>query len=279
MAETVPTVVRVHLAHAVVQAVADGCGADILHVKGPALDSRVVANRRGSSDADVLVRPSHVPALLRALESRGWQPRASFATGSPFEHAASLWHDHLGWLDVHRFFPGVEADPATAFEVLWRDSTTTTIAHRSCRVPSLVAQRLLLLVHAARSQRPDDIEGAWAVERDEIEALARTLRAEVALAAATGHLDDYAGQRSYRLWRHFSTGSSSRLDEWRARVTAAPTRRAAARLLVRALLVNTDHLALRLGRRPTAREIAAEYVHRARAGWREVRAMLRRRRP
>ena len=33
--------------------------------------------------------------------------RARFATGSVFEHAATLWHVHWGYVDVHRAFPGV----------------------------------------------------------------------------------------------------------------------------------------------------------------------------
>ncbi len=278
MDDQVPTSVRVHLAHAVVQAVADECGADILHVKGPAIDPRVSDRPRSSTDADVLVRPAHVAAYLTALQRRGWDVRAHFDTGSAFEHAASLWHDRLGWVDVHRHFPGIELDPGEAFEVLWQDSAPATIAHRPCRVPSLDAQRLVLLIHAARSLRPLDVAAAWSTGRDGTLALARRLRAEVALAAATGHLDDYADHPSYELWRHFSTGDVSRLAEWRARLKAAPTRRAAVRLVFKALAVNTDHLAMRLGRRPSVREVAGEYVLRARRGLREGLALVRRRR-
>ncbi|HOB05191.1 MAG TPA: 2-nitropropane dioxygenase [Propionibacteriaceae bacterium] len=278
MDDHVPTIVRVHLAHAVVQGVADDCGADILHVKGPAVDPRVSDRRRPSTDADVVVRPAHVKALMAGLAARGWDTRTTFSTGSAFEHAASLWHDQLGWVDVHRFFPGFELDAAEAFDVLWRDSSPATIAHRPCRVPSLDAQRLLLLVHAARSHRPLDVEAAWGSNRDATMALARVLRAEVALAAATGSLDDYADEPTYQLWRHFSTGGTSRLAEWRARIKAAPTKRAAALLAARALLVNTDHLAMRLGHRPTRREVVDEYGQRIRAAVREGVALVRRRR-
>jgi hypothetical protein len=205
MHDDVPTVVRVHLAHAVVQAVADECGADILHVKGPAVDRRVVENRPTSTDADVVVRPRHVKALLAALDRHGWELRTSFASGSAFEHAASLWHDRLGWVDVHRYFPGIELDASEAFEILWRDSSPASIAHRACRVPSLDAQRLILLLHAARSVRPNDVASAWGTDRDSTMELARVLRAEVALAAVTGRLEDYADEPTYQLWRHFST--------------------------------------------------------------------------
>ncbi len=261
--------VRVHLAHAVVQAVADDCGADILHVKGPAIDPRISAQRRTSTDADVIVRPAHVMTYLATLQERGWELRTSFQTGSAFEHAASLWHQQLGWVDVHRQFPGIEVDPAEAFDILWRDSAPASIAHRACRVPGLDAQRLILLIHAARSHRPRDVEAAWSAERAGIKELARELRAEVALAAVTGNLDDFADRPTYLLWRHFSSGSGSRLDEWRARLKAAPSRRAALRLVFRALEVNTDHLAMRLGHQPSRAEVAQEYVKRARVAARE----------
>lgn len=276
MAEPVPGFVRVQLAHAVVQAVADACGADLLHVKGPAIDPRITDRARASSDADVIVRPRHVAPLLAALQRGGWQVKASFATGSAFQHAASLWHDHLGWVDVHRHFPGIEVDAGNAFEVLWRDSLPAMIAHRPCRVPGIDAQRLLLLLHAARSHRPDDVTAAWSTGREATTALARRLRAEVALAAATGSLEDYADAPTYDLWRHFSTGNTSRLDEWSARLKAAPTRLAAVRVAFWALAVNTDHLALRLGHRPTTGEIAAEYVARLRLALREAWAYARR---
>lgn len=51
----------------------------------------------------------------------GWSTVTTFETGSAFEHAASLWHTALGWVDVHRIFPGITADPDAAFDELWRD--------------------------------------------------------------------------------------------------------------------------------------------------------------
>mgnify|MGYP003374684041 CR=1 FL=1 len=37
--QDIPVLLRVRLAHAVVQAIADECGADLLHIKGPAVDA------------------------------------------------------------------------------------------------------------------------------------------------------------------------------------------------------------------------------------------------
>ncbi len=72
------------------------------------------------------------------------------------------------------------------------------------------------------------------------------------------------------MWKVVGEGGS-RSEEWWARIRAAPTFADAARLVARAPLVNVEHLAILLGRRPTRREIAAEFLARpARAlgdGW------------
>lgn len=163
----VPVALRVHLAHATVQAVADACGAHLLHIKGPATDPSLRPESggvdeagaflhppRASTDADVLVRPDEVTRFVRALTEHGWRILASFRTGSAFEHAATLWHDELGFVDVHRHFPGIERDPWDAFDLMWRSRHSVQIAHRTCSVPSVEHQRLLLLLHAARTGGP-----------------------------------------------------------------------------------------------------------------------------
>lgn len=285
-----PVAVRVHFAHAAVQAIADAVGADLLHVKGPAIDPSlrppvggeavprraaggVPAEPRLSTDADVLVRPGHAPRLLAALRRHGWAVRTRFETGSAFEHAATLWHEQLGYVDVHRWFPGIELPPDEGFAWLWQHRQRSTIAHRECPVPSVDAQRLLLILHGARSGGLDhpDVVLLWALaapaEREHLRGLAADLHAEVALAAATGDLDAYADHPSHDLWQSFAEPSDAgRLGEWRARLKAAPTLAARVRVLARALLVNTDHLAMRLQRRPTRAEVLAEYLRRSRAG-------------
>lgn len=286
----IPVALRVHLAHAAVQAIAEECGAELLHVKGPAVDP-VLLRRSGdpiapsdggplplrlSTDADVLVRPPHLSRFLAALRRHGWVDRTRFHTGSAFEHAACLWHDDLGWVDVHRSFPGLQRDPAASFDALWRDRHPFAIAGRPCPVPSLDAQRLLLLLHAARSggSNAADVDALWTAatdaERRRTEALAGVHGAEVPLAAVTGRLADYADRRDHDLWRRYSSGETGRLTEWHARLKAARNPLAATRVAVSALFVNTDHLALRLGRPPTRREVAAEDSHRARRAAREV---------
>lgn len=286
----VPVALRVHLAHATVQAVADACGAQLLHIKGPATDPSLRPGSggvdeggaplhppRASTDADVLVRPDEVTRFVRALTEHGWRILASFRTGSAFEHAATLWHDELGFVDVHRHFPGIERDPWDAFDLMWRSRHSVEIAHRACSVPSVEHQRLLLLLHAARTGGPTSpmAQALWAEAaepvRQNVRQVAGLMHAEVALAAATGDLDDFAEHPSYALWRAYSTGDKvDRLTEWRARLLAAPTLLARLGLLGRALLVNRDHLAMSLLREPTTAEVAAEYLHRIRRGASEL---------
>ena len=262
-----PIGARVHLAHAVVQKLADDRGIDLLHLKGPAVLPGLRAAGRQSSDVDVLVRPSHLHLLVTALESVGWEQRTDFATGSVFAHAANWWHDGWGWVDVHVSWPGVTIDAETAFDILSRDSVVHPVAHRDCPVPSRTAQRLVLVLHAARSGGTADVEDAWTAadsdEQAEVRRLTAELGAEVALAAGIGELDLHRGAPTYALWHQFVHGGS-RLDEWRARLTAAPGARAKAELLTSALRVNRDHLRMELGHTPTRQEVRARQLRRLR---------------
>jgi hypothetical protein len=253
-----PIAARVHLAHAVVQKLADDRGIDLLHLKGPAVLPGLRAEGRHSSDVDVLVRPSHLARLAAALEWVGWEKRTDFATGSVFAHAANWWHDDWGWVDVHVHWPGVMIDAEQAFDVFARTSQLLPIAHRDCLVPGRTAQRLILVLHSARSGGTSDVDHAWFAadpgEQDEVRKLAVELDAEVALAAGIGELELHRHHPTYRLWRHFLEGGS-RADEWWARMAAATGLRAKARLATAALRVNRDHLRMELGRPPTREEV------------------------
>lgn len=262
-----PVAARVHLAHAVVQKLADDRGIDLLHLKGPAVVPGLRTAGHQSSDVDVLVRPSHLSRLVTALESVGWEQRTDFATGSVFAHAANWWHDSWGWVDVHVSWPGVTIDAEEAFDVLSRDSVRHPIAHRECPVPSRTAQRLVLVLHAARSGGVDDVDDAWTAAdppaREDVRRLTAELGAEVALAAGIGELELHRGAPTYALWHHFVYGGS-RFDEWRARLAAAPDARAKVHLLTSALRVNRDHLRMELGRTPTRRDVRARQARRIR---------------
>ena len=306
-----PPAVGIRFAHASLQALAEDHGIDLLHIKGPAVDDSLLAVHesagsspddptaadalgapspgvaRRSIDADVLVRPAHVDALLAAMQRHGWTMKYRFEDGSAFEHAATMVHPVLAPVDVHRRFPGLGVDVDAAFDRLWGERHVTDIAGMPCPVPSVTAQRLVLIVHAARGGSLDhpDILRSWTTasqaERGAVQSLASDLGAEVALAAGTGRLDEYAGARGYELWLALSSGERSLVRMWVARVRAAPTRRAALRTAVRLLVPNPHRMETTLGRRPTARELSRAYVGRARWGMREIRSSVRagRRRP
>lgn len=268
-AVTVPLTVRMELCHAALQHLADEVGADVLHIKGLAADPPW-RSAGGGSDADVLVRPSHVRRLLAAVEAAGWQRRSRFHTGSPFGHAQTYWHDHLGYADVHRFFPGMGQDEPT-FEALWADRAVVELAGVPCPVPSQAAQALVLILNETRNGSPRPWPQALrdpALAAD-VRALVPRVRAEVAHAAAAGELERVRHHREHDLWHAITTGSG-RVQEWRARVKAQPTLTGKVATVLRAPLVNTEHLANTRGRPPSRVEVAVEFVDRVRRGIREV---------
>lgn len=208
---------------------------DSLHIKGPSVHSSLspnVANDepggvgvRKSMDADILIRPSNVSSFFAALKAHAWRVSVPFEDGSSFEHAATWVHPYVAPLDVHRGFPGIGIEPEAAFERLWRDRITHEIAGIECWVPSIAAQRLILLLNAARGgSSHSDVETAWEAanetQRQAVRDLARELDAEVALAAAISELDRYTDRREHDLWLLLSTHSGTPVQLWRARVKA-----------------------------------------------------------
>jgi len=292
---SIPLVVRTRLAHATLQAVADACGADILHIKGAAVDASLRPARKNASagasaeeraiprvsaDADVLVRPAHLENFIAALRRYGWRTLLNFDTGGGADHSAVFWHEELCEADVHRSFPGIRLRPDLAFERLWLDRGTQVIAHRPCTVPSVDAQRLVLLVHAARNRygRECDVHYAWTdatvEEKERVCALARELHAEVALAAATGRLEEYADRPEYELWRLWNTSGARKYEFWRARIKAARDRGERIRVVANPLKLKVDVMKLQLGRNPTRREILRSYSGRLRDDLLDVRMLI-----
>jgi hypothetical protein len=274
-AASVPLEVRVGFAHAAVQWLADRCGADVLHVKGAALDPDLVPGR-SYSDADVLVRPTHLRQLLEQLRAHGWELINSFAYGSSFEHSATLRHRDFGLLDLHRVFPGTGPTPDIAFETLWAEHTTAVLGGVDCAVPTRHAQIALLLLHAARGgsdpKAAHDVEAVWTSAGEEQRAHAvdwvRRLDAGLAFSVITGTLDDHRGHPAYDLWRVAARGGT-RLEEWRARVRAAQGVRGKLAVAGRSVLVNVEHLTLVRGRPVSRREVATEFFARPMRGLRE----------
>jgi hypothetical protein len=284
-----PWSVGIRFSHAVLQTLADDHGVDLLHIKGPATDESLGGATRRSIDADVLVRPSHVEALIAAMHEHGWRTQYLFEDGSAFEHASTLVHPFLAPVDVHRRFPGIDGDPVTAFERLWAQRHDTDLAGMPCAVPSVDAQRLILILHATRAGalHHADIQRSWKEateeQRERVTALAGEIGARLALAAGTGRLHEHVGERGYDLWLALSSGETSPSRLWLARVGAAGTRRAALRTGLRLVVPNRHRMTTTLGRPPSARELAAAYASSARRGLREVALLVRaareRRRP
>lgn len=272
----IPLDVRVRLGHAAIQQLATEHGVDLLHVKGYGLDRRLAYPGRHSSDADVLVRPGDVARLLEACALMGYRTDSRFPTGSPFEHSTTLWHHLWGYLDVHRHYPGIGLPPEQAFDHLWADRTSTRIAGVECATPSLAAQVAILVMHAGRNptegQPTTDVEHAWRRAdsdlRAEVARWVEEAHAQVAFAAGSGRLSSLPPSVEKDLWE--AVTQDSRVHEWRARIAAAPDLRSRASLITRAPLVNTDHLAHQLGRRPTRGDVARAFVDRARQALAEL---------
>lgn len=225
----IPIQLRVHLAHAVVQAIADDAHVDILHIKGPAAEA--VRGDRHSTDADVLVRPEQAERFFEALSEHGWGEVTRLVSGGLFEHSANCYHPQLGQLDVHVRFPGILIPAPDAFAAMWQEQDEVQIAHVTCSVPSLTHHRLLLLMHAARNlgDRDEEAQNLWSAltpeDQGEVWGSARLLKAEVALAAAVGGLDEFKDRPDYTFWAM----SSAQIDtppgpiRFIAKLRAAPS--------------------------------------------------------
>ena len=280
--DEVPRQTRLQLAHAALQVVAQRSGVDVLHIKGEALDADVRWPGRQSTDADILVRPRQVATMLRALSQSGWSQVAGFASSSAFEHSATLTHPVWGYADVHRRYPGFTVSDDDGFDQLWRAKREWHCAGTSCAVPDLAGQRLVILLHAARShastRRDWDIARAWtdvsSQDQAQVTTLAGSLGAHVGLAAATGTLDDWADAPEHDLWHVLSAGGT-RVDEWRARIKATPRVRAKARLVLRVALVNVEHLTMVRGTKPSPAAVVVEFFARPARGAREELRRLR----
>jgi hypothetical protein len=278
----VPLEVRLRFGRAAVQVVADRLGVEILHIKGDAVDPSLREHQTGT-DVDILVRPADVARLDAAIRREGWQLYSSFAYGSPFGHAQTYLHESWGYLDLHRWFPGIRIDPGSAFDVLDRNGTVIDEVGIGCRVPGVDAQAVLLILNAARAagHRKGEVAAIWEQaspeDRQRYLRLADELDARVALAAATGDLERYRGRREYALWKSISEGGS-RAAEWWGRIRAASSAREAAGLLIQAPRVNVEQLRYELGREPTRRDVFGEFWRRQGRAIAEVGEWMRRRR-
>lgn len=254
---------RIQLAHALIEWLSGEAGIDLLHIKGYAANRSLYTPGRSSSDADVLVRPAQAGRLAQTLLAHGWEVTTTFESGSVFRHAMTLWNEKWGHVDIHRSFPGIGLGPDDFFDLLWASHGTSLIAGRQCRVPSPEHQALLIVLHAARDpQRGAADVGsvreavgpqAWA----ELEHTARKLGAGVSWAAATGRLDEWQRHPEHDVWEVISRGGS-RVELFRARWRASRGVTERFELLRSLVVVNRDHLRMKLLREPRPSDYAEE---------------------
>lgn len=270
-----PLSVRLHFGRAAVQIIAENAGVDLLHIKGDAVDPIVRPFARVGSDVDVMVHPSQVVAFDDSLRQNGWSIYSTFELGSPFQHAQTYHHPLWGYLDVHRLFPGIGLAPDDAFARLWRERSQLDFAGVSCPVPSIAAQSAILVLNAARAGAgaSEDVQRLWTDSpRDRLSALEAeidALDAHLACDAALGGLERHKGERDYALWRAVSRGGT-RAEEWRGRLMAQPTLARKISIVVRAPMVNVEHLGHQLGHAPSRPEIMREFIARPLRGVREL---------
>lgn len=259
---------RVRLGHARIAHLMEQAGLRGLHVKGYAAEPGVYPPHRTSSDVDLLVHPDDAAATARLLAAHGWAPVADFSEGSIFQHAATLWHDHLGYVDVHRLFPGLGDSPGESFDALWAEHGTRVIAGHAVAVPSPAHQRLVVIVHAARDPyrggrdvghiREDLSPEQWDALRQE----ARRLRAAAAWHVSTGEEAQGMDAHDLSLFTALQDHESG-LDLFRTRWRSAGSARERAALVARTVPVNRPHLQMRLRREPTRADLWREQRGRA----------------
>ena len=143
----------VFLGHALVARVAESLGIRVFFIKGPASVIQGLRLPKVSVDVDVLVAPADLDSLLAGLHQRGWQERVAGEDDRVFyQHSVTL--NHPSWpchIDVHFRFPGMERDPAAAFDVMWTHTEVLELAGRAVRVPSKELGVVLLALHALRA--------------------------------------------------------------------------------------------------------------------------------
>ncbi|MCJ1694913.1 nucleotidyltransferase family protein [Rathayibacter caricis] len=177
----------VPLAYAYADHLAKSIGARTLAIKGSiAVEHGYRDGSNVSSDADVIVDPGRFDDLVELLESRGWKRRREARAPRYFgTHSVSLYKDD--WpcdIDVHFRYPGLFADPADAFAVMWERRTVVSVAHRPVTAVDPLLGGIILAVHALRDpERARSRVDLDAVVRSFGASRSDTFDAELALVA------------------------------------------------------------------------------------------------
>src|SRR3954452_1614110 len=102
-------------------------GVDVLLLKGAALARLLYepGERRGYVDVDLLVRPDHLERAASVLKGVGYRNSTELHGIDYVDGAApsDTWVPPAGAapydVDVHRWLPGTQAPPQTAWDTLW----------------------------------------------------------------------------------------------------------------------------------------------------------------
>ena len=172
-------------------------GIDAMVLKGPATARWLYPDGgRPSVDVDLLVDPAGWDDAIAVLRAHGFTPvQREFRSDEPAPHSLELQRRDPAQgeqaVDLHRYFPGIEASPETAFAVLWARRVPDTVARIEVDLPDVTSRALVVALHAARTPASDRVgedlrRATRALDLDgwrEVVALAAQLDARPALRA------------------------------------------------------------------------------------------------
>lgn len=259
---SLPLDARIRLAHGLITHIFATYGVRSMHFKGYAAAGIFPATRH-STDVDVIIDPKHQDLAIRSLTENSWTLVTDYHQGSIFRHAASLWHKHLGYVDVHRWVPGLHSAPQQTFDALWRYHTNTHIAHYPCPTPSRLDHILLILLHCARDPHRGihDAHHVWesldTESKKQLRHRVMTFEAETPWKLATGE-DLGADPHQLRIWAAIRN-DANRTELLHARIQAERNPLKKTRLLLGAFVPNRSHLHIASGHHPTLDDYITEY--------------------
>jgi hypothetical protein len=154
-AHTVSSSAWIELLHAELCWALARADVDVLVLKGPSLRLWLYPEGRDSLDVDLLVRPADWAQAVDVLRARGFTAsHAGRGPGETSDHSEEFHRVDPGLgghsVDLHRYFPGIEATPEVAFGVLWRARAPGCVGGVDVWFPDLAARTLLAALHAAR---------------------------------------------------------------------------------------------------------------------------------
>lgn len=202
------------LVYALLTHIADEQSIRICFIKGPTLYAQGLRERTHSGDVDCWVEPGAELRFARAVQAWGWRPAISAFTGTRVLHSLTLRAS--GWgcaIDVHSWFPGMSAEPADAFNVVFESAEPRIFAGVSVRTPSMP---LHSIINALNEVRPS--QGRMPDER-QVQAAARTLLTvgDAVLNAASSVGAEYALAEPFaRAFpeREFDLSNATPPDDW-----------------------------------------------------------------